>query len=526
MDDRMFNLLEEHWICVMNDNYQIEKVSLIDVFKNAHNYHGLAGETETQNVAVLRFLLSILHSVFYRVDEKGESNPVDSQSEALRRWEAIWNMGSFPEKPIADYLNKWQDRFWLFDKEYPFYQVPKISGTDNKAKKLNGELVESNNKIQLFSLRSGKEKNELNFDEAARWLMYLQSFGDTAAKKPSPKLGWVGGLGVVLAKGKTLFETLMFNFVMLDNNSSIWEEPKPTWELSKPKEDKLVEIPLPNNQAELLTLQCRRVLLSRNDEVVTGYVEAAGDYIEKENAFSEQMTYWSERKKGKETLGFFPRAHDPSKQMWRDFSVMLGEGSKIPGIIFWTKKLKEAGKIAKNRVIAFQIVGVTYGSMCCGITDEFSDELKFHTGLLEELGRKWVRHITDEIERCDMYAKAISQLALTLNKAVGGDGAFASQQAKEQCYYRFDIPFRNWLIDIDPENQKNMEIREKREQWESTAKGIVLDLGKELVEQAGTAALVGKTVVEKIKNKDVKSHYCSATAFNKFLYQISKEEKR
>lgn len=144
-----------------------------------------------------------------------------------------------------------------------------------------------------------------------------------------------------------------------------------------------------------------------------------------------------------------------------DFSVMLGEGTKMPGVVFWTKKLKEKGKIDKNRVITFQIVGVTYGSMCCGITDEFSDELKFHTGLLEELGKKWVRHITDEIERCDMFAKAIGQLSLDLNKAIGGDGVFASQQAKEQCYYRFDIPFRNWLMDIDPENQKNMEVREK-----------------------------------------------------------------
>ena len=68
------------------------------------------------------------------------------------------------------------------------------------------------------------------------------------------------------------------------------------------------------------------------------------------------------------------------------------------------------------------------------------------------------------IESDANFAKAIGQLSLDLNKAIGGDGVFASQQAKEQCYYRFDIPFRNWLMDIDPENQKNMEVREKREQ--------------------------------------------------------------
>lgn len=526
MADRAFNLLNEQWICVMNSDYKIEKVSLIDVFKNAHHYQGLAGETETQNVAMLRFLLAVLHSVFYRVNEDGKISPIESQSEALRRWEAIWNMRNFPEKPITDYLNQWEDRFWLFDDEHPFYQVPKITGTDNKAQKLNGEIVESNNKIQLFSLRSGKSKSELNYDEAARWLIHLQTFGDAAPQNPRPKQSWVGKLGVVLAKGKTLFETMMFNFVLIDNNSAVWEEPKPAWELPQPQKGKLIKIPLPNNQAELLTLQCRRVLLHYNNGIVTDYVEAAGDCIEEENAFSEQMTYWCEKKKGKETLDYYPREHDPSKQMWRDFSVMLGEGTKMPGVVFWTKKLKEKGKIAKNKVIAFQIVRVTYGKAYCGVTDEFSDELKFHTGLLEELGKKWVRHITDEIERCDMLAKAISQLSLDLNKAIGGDGVFASQQAKEQCYYRFDIPFRNWLLEIDPENQKNMEIREKREQWENTAKRIVLDLGRELVEKAGTAALVGKDIVKDVNGKKIREHYCAATAFNKFLYQISREERK
>ena len=80
MADRAFNLLNEQWICVMNSDYKIEKVSLIDVFKKAHHYKGLAGETETQNVAMLRFLLAVLHSVFYHVNEDGKISPIETQS--------------------------------------------------------------------------------------------------------------------------------------------------------------------------------------------------------------------------------------------------------------------------------------------------------------------------------------------------------------------------------------------------------------------------------------------------------------
>ena len=104
---------------------------------------------------------------------------------------------------------------------------------------MNGEVVESNNKIQLFSMRSGKEKNELRYDEAARWLIYLQAFDDTAAKKPSPKLCLVGSIGIITVKGDSLFETLMLNLTLLKDGQELWGEAKPSWERKKPSTQKL-----------------------------------------------------------------------------------------------------------------------------------------------------------------------------------------------------------------------------------------------------------------------------------------------
>ena len=218
----------------MENDYHVKKVTLAEAMIHSDQYRDLAGETESQNIAVLRFLLAVLHTVFYRQNENGEFIKIDSASEARRRWKAIWEKKKFPEEPILKYLSKWEERFWLFDPEYPFYQVPGIEGTENPIKKMNGELVESSNKVQLFAIRSGNKKNELNYDEAARWLLYLQAFDDTAAKKPSPKLCLTGSIGIVAAKGKSLFETLMLNLTLLKDGQELWGEARPAWEREKP----------------------------------------------------------------------------------------------------------------------------------------------------------------------------------------------------------------------------------------------------------------------------------------------------
>lgn len=527
MEEREFHLCREPWIYVMEQDYQVKEVTLIDALVNADKYRGLAGETETQNIAIIRFLLAVLHTVFSRQNEKGEQVPIDTKEEALRRWGAMWEMGCFPRKLIEEYFSQWEDRFWLFDYKYPFYQVPGIEGTQYPAKKMNGLIVEGSDKnkkkkIQLFSMREGNKKELLNYDEAARWIIYLQAFGDTATKKPTPKLCWGGSLGIVVAKGNSLFETLMMNLTLLKDGKEIWGEAKPVWEKNSPSSEKLKEIPIPDNQPELLSLQCRRVVLIREHGNVTGYIEAAGEYIDKESAFSEQMTYWTVRKTGKGGEEYVPHIHEKSRQMWREFSTLMGDKGRKPGILSWISKLQSCGIISKDRYISVQIIGIEYGTKTCGVVDEFSDALQFHISILNELGRKLQKRITDEVEHCNSLAKLVKQLAVSLDKATGGDGKNVSMKAMEQAYYRLDIPFRQWLLHLDPEQNlewQNMYFKE----WRRTAKKIIIDLGQELVDQVGTAAISGRIVKEKIKNREVERHYSAPEAFNYFLYQIKKE---
>ena len=184
METMEFNLLQERWVRVRTQDCTVQEVSLTDALLHAHAYVDLAGEMPTQDAAMLRLLLAVLHTVFSRVDGNGVPAPFEETEDALLRWSELWQLGHFPEQPIRDYLDKWQDRFWLFHPERPFWQVPEAKiGSPFGAKKLNGEVFESENKNNMFASYAGVEKNALTYAQAARWLVVLNNYDDAAAKK-------------------------------------------------------------------------------------------------------------------------------------------------------------------------------------------------------------------------------------------------------------------------------------------------------------------------------------------------------
>lgn len=159
MDNKSFNLLDEAWIRVIYPDCREDEVSLKQFFSGVHTYTDLAGELPTQNAAVLRLLLAVLHAVFYRFDEEGNPSEITNSDDVYDRWQALWEMGRFPAEPIERYLESYRDRFDLFDDKRPFYQVPQAKiGTEYSSAKLNGEISESGNKKRLFPTITGEEK--------------------------------------------------------------------------------------------------------------------------------------------------------------------------------------------------------------------------------------------------------------------------------------------------------------------------------------------------------------------------------
>lgn len=548
MEQMEFNLLDEPWIRVMTEDCTVVERSLMQVLLNSHQYQRLAGELPTQDVALLRLLLAILQTVFYRVDPEGEDDPIEDRAAAIRRWQALWNAGRFPVQPIRTYLETWKDRFWLFHPEHPFYQVPAAAvGTKFKASKLNGELSESAHKMRLFPLRDGEEKETLSYAEAARWLVTLIGFDDSAStkKETGTGTGWLGDRVNVYAIGENLFETLILNLVFLKDGKYVWAENIPAWEQPTMTTAKKREIPLPDNQAELLTLQSRRLILSREENRVTGFSSTGGDFFGKEgriNAFSEQMTLWRAGKTPKNAVPqFVPASVDPWRQMWRDFEVILGrrEDTHIPGGVAWLTELRRKNVIPR-KYVHIASVGVTYDSKKGSIADIISDHLDFQMSLLDAAGELWIVLVGGEIHLIDKVARALGALAEGLYLAQGGQLDGAGKKARQSqrdegmrlLYAAVDLPFREWLAHIGAQHGDDENTRAQEQQcWRSIVFRIADNLGREMVRDAGTAAFTGRWIVNKMAetngrfftktNGERKSvFYSSPTEYNLYLNNL------
>ena len=531
MSEKEFNLLHEPWIMVMGKEGETKEVSMLEAFQHAHQYKQLAGELPTQDVAVMRLLLAVLHAVFARYDEKGSFASLESPGEAVVRWKSLWEKESFPFGIIEKYLNHYQDKFYLFHPEHPFYQVPTLAkATSYTAAKLNGELSESSNKIRLFPQRSGNNKQVLSYPEAARWLLYVNAFDDTASKPTqkgllSPGAGWLGKLGLINAVGMNLFETLMLNLVLLkDGTNELWGSEKPLWEHEKIKNDERTEVVMPDNLSQLYTLQSRRLSLQREGKKVVGYDLVGGDFFPKENALYEQMSLWrNAAKKDTDPPEYTPRRHDPAKQLWRDFSVLMGYGQqyRTPGLIKWLSKLANERIIPRTHY-QFQTAGVKYGDKDFFVDDVFADNISFSAELLMNLGESWVQRIIEEIEVTNRLADQVGQLAQNLTKASGDtNGNGQKSMAKELAYYRVDQPFRQWLANIEPEKDEDKK-EDLSNDWWNQAQAIIRQLGSELVYQAGPQSFTGRVVFDQKKNREFR--YTAPEVFNRFLINTNSRD--
>lgn len=550
MGEKEFNLLHEQWVRVMRADATVEELSLPQVLIHAHEYQSLAGEMPTQDIAILRLLLAVLHAVFTKVDENGQPFPLCKASDALTRWKALWRKGYIPEAPVVEYLQQYEDRFWLFHPERPFWQAKTaatpdypyfkegtdelVKATPSAASKLNGEILQSNNKLRLFANRNLETRDKLTYAEAARWIMQLNAYDDAGMKGRSHnretfKDGWLGYLGGVYAKGRNLFETLMLNFVLLDNQRKLWVGSTPIWEVETPEERDLIAVAIPRDQAALMTLQSRRTFLKREDGLVTGYQVLAGEQFDKATAYGvEMMTMWERNAKENKIL---PRRHEPAKQFWREFSVLVGtqNNDAIPGVVEWQRWLE----LPRNYVVNYCAVGIKYSKATPhGSVDEvFSDTLSLHLSLLGELGRAVRERIQDEIKRCEKLALAVSWLAIQLRRAKGGkDGSQkkiherqAGDAAAAEFYYRIDVPFRQWLITLNADIDE-LTLYEYQCEWQNKSCQIAMELGQEMVEAAGPVAFAGRVFWDSQRDKG--ELITAANAFGKFRREINRNTVR
>ena len=548
MPDKEFCLLREPWIAVMQLDGKMKEVSLTDLFRHAHEYRQLAGELPTQDVAMLRLLLAVLHAVFGRYAPDGSFSPIsedgDPEATPFRRWKALWDLGTFPMAAIEPYLNHYEERFYLFHPTTPFFQVPFVSPfKDAKGEIINtsekepgyfiGDIAEGGNKARLFSART--QKKSLRYAESARWLIHLNAFDVAPGGRPPASgytvkgygLPWPSRLGLVWANGETLFHTLMLNLQLsaAPENGDMgvdWEK-ETVCDAEALKDIKPV---FPRYLAGLYTMQFRRVRLERNEaeQIVTKCVIWGGQSLDEQNPLLENMTLFKWGEGTRETAPVIPKLNDPNRQLWRDFSALLpnnDQGKLTPGVVKWIEGLENRGYLHLP-VMQLNTAGSEY-SKNTALSNVFSDSLRVNLGLFSVLGTAWVSRITMEIQTTELAVQQLSRLARSLAVAAGNTDKKSLKQAgnaaARQAYFMLDEPFRNWLEGLDPEKS---DMETACEEWWKRLQKISRGLAQELVRQAGPISYVGREF--KFNTNDEKQLYTAPRAYNSFLYRISSRE--
>ena len=565
MKDTEFNLWDETWIKVKTEDGEVHDVSLEEVLVHAERYTDIAGELPTQDFAIMRVLLAILHTALFR-------EPPEEPKDA---WKDLWDKGHFPAEKILEYKTHWYGRFYLFHPVHPFYQIVDDSYADGKdpkpVEKLNGEMSESANKKRFFLLRSGIEKESLSYEEAARWLIHYNAFDDANLRNPRPYISFLGQICCLFAHGRNLFETLMLNLVLEKAPNEPWNTNKPCWESDSrplpPKQDKeAYKIDLPDNPAALYTNQFRYMKLKRENGRVIGFTARAGAWFEPKGAFVEQMTYWKKvdaEKKQKpmsnsqkeedeidqkqlakskkaddkkqddnKNYVYVPYTYNSPRQMWREFSSILTqtEAKKYDsGLIQWLARIGN-DVLNPDYIITFNTLGVKYkGQVPSQIENVFFDSLNLHLSLISEVRADWRKSISDEISICEKIANAVGRLKEGLMRAVGITESGNNKKrfdagrkaAKEQYYYTIDIPFRRWLLSLDP-TAYDETYQEKQAEWRKTAIDCAISLGEKLLHEAGQSAYIGREIIGSNGEMEV---CASPKSFNVFMGDINQFRK-
>ncbi|MCB4943532.1 type I-E CRISPR-associated protein Cse1/CasA [Streptococcus mutans] len=548
-----FNLLDEPWISVVyDDRGSTKEISLLDLFANAHQYRDLAGDTKTQDFAVLRVLLAVLHTVFSRFDADGEpydylelddkyrqveeideNDLTDYEDDLYDTWANLWDRGQFPEI-IGQYLEKWRDRFYLFDDKYPFFQVRKEDISEDKINKANATSIlgkfinktisesgkgKNGEKRALFSPKNDDTKSILSVSELVRWLIAFQGYTGTSDKTAfkdgagSPSDGWIYNIGGIFVKGNNLFQTLMFNCILPYNeNDNLSHIQIPCWEVSSTD---LILTYLSNDNvnsiASLYTVWSRGIYINSNSDLREpfSFQIVKLPKITSEDNFLEPMTLWSEKK------GIYtPKKHEINQSLWRSFGLLNTRNSRKPGIVDWLTDMRDE---IGNRSVMFYSVGMQDdGNVTSRVpVDEIIDSFSINEFVMTDLDNDgWVIRINEAVEQTKnvistTYKKYISEIKEIRNVS---SSSFVSQKV-EEMYFKVDHPFRQWLSNIQIEDEKDAKIRE----WRGILKSLVIREAEAILKQGGTRDYLGVSEGKQIKN--------IATAYNTFNYWINQTLK-
>jgi len=309
---RRFNLIDEKWIPVRFPNGTRDELGIRDTLLRSKEIAAIEDPSPLVVAALHRFLLAVL----YRALE----GPTDiDQAKALFK-------DGLPEDKIKSYLEKWRERFWLFDVKYPFGQIPTFEPKTWRAWTVLAAEHNADNAKVLFDHVDVEAPGTISEAAATCWILATQTFSVSCGKSELSHTGTAPSAtaAMVLPLGRDLHDTLLLSLV--PQNREIASADHPMWERS-PETVASLKNGLKRTVcgvADRYTWRTRSIRLAEDDSGRIGKLAfASGVGNSSLDQIDPMHGYRIDEKRGKLPMQFSDRG------FWRDFDSLLPDESHL-----------------------------------------------------------------------------------------------------------------------------------------------------------------------------------------------------
>ncbi|OYY75406.1 MAG: type I-E CRISPR-associated protein Cse1/CasA [Gammaproteobacteria bacterium 28-57-27] len=312
-----YNLIDEPWIPLRLLTGERAEWGIRDTLVRAAE----VAVIEDPSPLVVASLHRLLLAVLYRALE----GPADiNQAKA-------WFRSGIPVEKVEAYLERWRDRFWLFDERYPFAQIPTFEPRIWRAWTALAAEHNADNAKVLFDHIDVELPGVATEGATARWLLATQTFSVSAGKSELSHTGTAPSAtaAMVLPLGRNLHDTLLLALVpqnreILASDLPLWERPPESLNSLKSGAERGIV-----GYADRYTWRTRSVRLQAHDN---GGIEklafASGVDNMSIDSLDPMLGYRIDDKKGRLPIQFRARG------LWRDFDSLLPDNEKLaPAVI-------------------------------------------------------------------------------------------------------------------------------------------------------------------------------------------------
>lgn len=307
-----FNLINEKWIPVRFADGTRAELGINDTLLRANEVADIEDSSPLVVAALHRFLLAVL----YRALE----GPTD-----IDQAKALFKEG-LPGEKITAYLEKWRDRFWLFDEKFPFGQIPTFEPKTWRAWTALAAEHNADNAKVLFDHVDVEAPGTITEAAAARWILATQTFSVSCGKSELSHTGTAPSATAAMALplGNDFQDTLLFslvpqNRVVIATDIPLWERHPESVANLKTGFERAV-----SGLADRYTWRIRSICLKESDSGRIGNLAFASGVGNTSAEQSDPMLgYRIDDMKGKLPIQFRERG------LWRDFDSLLPDESHL-----------------------------------------------------------------------------------------------------------------------------------------------------------------------------------------------------